>query len=72
MMLKSPLLQKAIQKLEEANVLIQDALGACDVCEDYHNQIESLIYDLESDIADLESDVTRNTMKVKNGYTTAS
>jgi hypothetical protein len=43
-------LQKAIEQLEQADVLVQEALGATDVCEDTHNRIQDIIYDLQSDI----------------------
>ena len=40
-------LQDAILMLEQADALIQEALGACDVCEETHNRIQDIVYDLE-------------------------
>jgi hypothetical protein len=51
---KTELLLRAIEQLEEADALIQEALGACDVCEETHQRIQELIWDLEDDITDLE------------------
>lgn len=51
---KAELLRRAVEQLEEADALVQEALGACDVCEETHNRIQDLVYDLESDIAELE------------------
>ena len=52
---KTELLRRAIEQLEEADALQQEALGACDVCEDNHNRIQSLIEDLMCDVMDLEA-----------------
>jgi len=46
------LLQQAIDKLQEADVLVQQALGATDSCYDTHCGIEDLIDDLTADIED--------------------
>jgi hypothetical protein len=43
-------LQQAIWKLEQADELMQEALGASDVTENTHNRIQDIVYDLESDI----------------------
>lgn len=43
-------LQQAIWKLDQADQLMQEALGASDVAEDTHNRIQDIIHDLESDI----------------------
>ena len=49
---KAELLRRAVEQLEEADALVQEALGACDVCEETHNRIQDLIVDLEADIAE--------------------
>jgi hypothetical protein len=46
------LLEQAIQSLQNADALVQEALGATDSCYDTHCGIEDLISDLEADIAD--------------------
>ena len=51
---KAELLRRAVEQLEEADALVQEALGACDVCEETHNRIQDLIFDLEADIAEFE------------------
>jgi len=43
-------LQQAIWKLDQADQLMQEALGASDITEDTHNRIQDIIHDLESDI----------------------
>ena len=50
--LQKQLLQEAVDKLHEADVLVQQALGATDSCYDTHCGIEDLISDLEADIED--------------------
>ena len=52
---KAELLRRAVEQLEEADALQQEALGACDVCEDNHNRIQDLIFDLQADIECLEN-----------------
>ena len=52
---KAELLRRAVEQLEEADALVQEALGACDVCEETHNRIQDLIFDLEADIQELEA-----------------
>ena len=49
------LIESAIEKLQEADALVQLALGETDSCYDTHCGIEELIYDLQ---ADLEGIVT--------------
>lgn len=44
------LLKQAQQKLEEADMLLQQALGPTDVCYETHNAIQNIIEDLEEDI----------------------
>ena len=51
---KAELLRRAVEQLEEADALVQEALGACDVCEETHNRIQDLIFDLEADIKEFE------------------
>ena len=46
------LLQQAVDKLHEADALVQQALGATDSCYDTHCGIEDLISDLEADLAE--------------------
>ena len=51
---RAELLRRAIEQLEEADVLVQEALGACDVCYETHNRIQDLITDLEADVQEFE------------------
>ena len=51
---KAELLRRAIEQLEEADALVQEALGACDVCYETHNRIQDLITDLEADVEEFE------------------
>lgn len=51
---KAARLRMAIEALENADAWIQEALGACDVCEETHNRIQDLIYDLGCDVRELE------------------
>jgi hypothetical protein len=51
---KAELLRRAVEQLEEADALIQEALGDCDVCYETHNRIQDLVTDLEADIAEME------------------
>ncbi len=50
---KAELLRRAIEQLEEADALVQEALGACDSCEFTHNAIQDVISDLEADLEEL-------------------
>ncbi len=52
---KSDLLNQAIDLLEQVDALQQQALGACDVCEDNHNRIQDLIEDLVTDVVEFDS-----------------
>ena len=54
---KAELLRRAIEQLEEADALVQEALGECDVCMDTCMRIQDLIFDLEADVAELEAGV---------------
>jgi hypothetical protein len=47
---QNKLLLEAVEALELADALIQQALGACDVCEDTHNRIQDIVEDLLCDI----------------------
>jgi hypothetical protein len=51
---RAELLRRAIEQLEEADALVQEALGACDVCYETHNRIQDLITDLEADVQEFE------------------
>ena len=51
---KAQLLRDAMELLEEADALVQRALGACDVCEETHNRIQDIIDDLSYDVMELE------------------
>jgi hypothetical protein len=44
------LLNQAILKLEEADALVQAALGPTDVCYETHNRIEDIAEDLRCDV----------------------
>ena len=51
---KSKLLNKAVDLLEEADALIQQALGATDVCYETSTQVQNVIDDLICDIAEFD------------------
>jgi hypothetical protein len=46
------LLKEAIAKLEDADALVQEALGDTDVCYDTHNSIANIVLDLCTDLED--------------------
>jgi tRNA U54 and U55 pseudouridine synthase Pus10 len=52
---KADLLRKAMELLEDADVLVQQALGACDVCEETHNRIQDLVDDLRYDVQEFDN-----------------
>ena len=52
---KATLLRDAIELLMDADALVQQALGACDVCEDTHNRILDIVEDLVVDVMELEA-----------------
>ena len=52
---KSQLLNRAVDMLEEVDVLVQKALGDTDVCYETHNRIQDLADDLVSDIVEFDS-----------------
>lgn len=47
---QNELLLQAVDLLEQADALVQKALGATDVCYETHNRIESIVEDLLCDI----------------------
>jgi hypothetical protein len=47
-------LRDAIELLQEADALVQKALGATDACYDLHCGIEELVDELRCDVEDLE------------------
>jgi hypothetical protein len=51
---KAKQLAEAIELLAQADALVQQALGATDVCYETHCAIEDLIYDLQADVEQLE------------------
>ena len=51
---KAQLLRDAMELLEDADALIQRALGATDVCYETHNRIEELVDDLRCDVQEFE------------------
>ena len=53
---KAQLLRDAMELLQDADALVQRALGACDVCEDTHNRIEDIIEDLRCDVMELDAE----------------
>ena len=53
---KAELLRRAVEQLEEADALIQEALGGSDVCMDTCMRLQDLIFDLEADIAEIEAE----------------
>lgn len=52
---KADLLRKAMELLEDADVLVQQALGACDVCEETHNRIQGIVDDLRYDVQEFDN-----------------
>lgn len=51
---KADILRMCIELLEEVDALQQEALGACDVCEENHNRIQQLIEDFMYDVQEME------------------
>ena len=49
-------LRRAIDLLEEVDVLQQEVLGASDVCYENHNRIGDLIEDFTFDVMELEGE----------------
>jgi hypothetical protein len=52
---KAQLLRDAIELLQEADALVQKALGDTDVCYDTHNRIEDIVEDMRCDVMDLDA-----------------
>ena len=52
---KSELLNKAVELLEQADALVQEALGDSDVCYETHNQIQNVVDDLVTDIVEFDN-----------------
>lgn len=52
---KSELLNKAVELLEQADALVQEALGDSDVCYETHNQIQTVVDDLVTDILEFDN-----------------
>jgi hypothetical protein len=53
---KADKLREAMDLLQDADALIQEALGATDVCYDTHCCIEDLVEDLRCDVMELEAE----------------
>jgi hypothetical protein len=51
---KSQLLKQAVDLLEQADALVQRALGATDVCYATCTQLQNVIDELETDIAEFD------------------
>ena len=56
---KSKLLNEAVDLLEQADALVQRALGACDVCYETHTRIQDLVDDLVCDIVEFDSEAAQ-------------
>lgn len=54
---KAALLRKAMDLLDEADALVQQALGDSDVCYEMHNAIQDLIDDLRYDVIEFEEGI---------------
>lgn len=52
---KSKLLNEAVDLLEQADVLVQQALGATDSCYITHTAIQDVVDDLICDIAEFDN-----------------
>ena len=52
---KANLLRKAIDLLEDADVLVQQALGDSDVCYETHTRIQDLVDDLRYDVQEFDN-----------------
>ena len=52
---KAQLLRDAMELLHEADALVQQALGATDVCYETHCRIEDIVEDLRCDVMELEA-----------------
>jgi hypothetical protein len=54
---KAALLRKAMLHLEQADVLVQQALGDTDACYMTHTQIQDLVDELRYDVIEFEEGV---------------
>ena len=54
---KAELLRQAMELLDEADALIQKAIGPSDVCYEYHNTLNSIVEDLMYDVMEFENGV---------------
>lgn len=52
---KSALLNKAVDLLEQADALVQQALGDSDVCYETHTAIQNVVDDLVCDIVEFDN-----------------
>ena len=52
---KANLLRKAMELLEDADVLVQQALGDSDVCYETHTRIQDIVDDLRYDVQELDN-----------------
>lgn len=50
-------INQALDLLEQADALVQEALGACDECEEIHNRIEDLSEDIIGLLVFVDSEV---------------
>jgi hypothetical protein len=53
---KAQLLRDAMELLQDADALVQRALGATDVCYETHNRIEDIVEDLRVDVMELDAE----------------
>jgi tRNA U54 and U55 pseudouridine synthase Pus10 len=53
---KAQLLRDAMELLQDADALVQKALGDCDVCYETHNAIEDIVEDLRCDVMEFEAE----------------
>ena len=52
---RSELLNRAVELLEQADALVQEALGDSDVCYETHTQIQTVVDDLVTDIVEFDN-----------------
>ena len=53
---KAEKLREAMELLHDADALIQEALGASDVCFETHNRIEDIVEDLRCDVMEFDAE----------------
>lgn len=51
---KADKLRQAMELLQDADALVQEALGACDVCYETHCRIEDIVEDLRCDVMEFD------------------